>query len=255
MEFEGVCPLETYEIPLLTLNSELIKMFPNDEKASEKRLAATMKRYNPNGNETKEAIAEMVKETFEVEAEKQRNTHLFKTFIQYIQQNLETPAMQRVTKIWAFGGWLIAHPRAIDEFEKLEPAYDACIFQHAAVLEVQKILEDGKKKSIPIFFQDPAYTELDKEVAQLLGENSNGRATVVEDKDGERKAWLDLDENTFFISLQASIQVNRLVFELTKPAVYLYDVDIMKGFFNAPPQRLIELHGEEQQYKIPMTGQ
>jgi SRR1 len=83
--------------------------------------------------------------------------------------------------------------------------------QHAAV---ESIMENLKRNSdIYCYAQDPAYVDIDKEVLKSIG------IETIEDP----KGFLEIDENTFIISISPNVPVRQIVSDLQRPAAMLWD--------------------------------
>ncbi|CAG8958059.1 hypothetical protein HYFRA_00000403 [Hymenoscyphus fraxineus] len=201
-----------------------------------------MKHYNPGKVKTDDQVAKEACESFKVEAAKQRETQLFKALIKTIEDKAGQNGMKRVKKIIAFGGGgIVSHPMK-----------SVWVFQHAFVLELQKIFAKSNSRQIPVIFQDPSYHAIDKLCAPHLAEKSLGGAEVVEDTK-DHKSWVALDQETFYISLQTPSELWRLVLEITRPAAFLTDFpEIKESFFKAPNEKVYQIG--ETYYRIPGTG-
>ena len=89
-----------------------------------------------------------------------------------------------------------------------------CQHQHIAALHIRKALSEISNEKIPIFLQDPAYSEEDKKVAAAFDmEIVNGEA-------GHQEGWLELDEDTLVLNFRAEIILCPLAFEITRPAAF-----------------------------------
>ncbi|KAL5330603.1 hypothetical protein ACEPPN_000121 [Leptodophora sp. 'Broadleaf-Isolate-01'] len=89
-----------------------------------------------------------------------------------------------------------------------------CQHQHIAALHIRKALSEISNENIPIFLQDPAYSEEDKKVAAAFDmEIVNGEA-------GHQEGWLELDEDTLVLNFRAEIILCPLAFEITRPAAF-----------------------------------
>lgn len=87
--------------------------------------------------------------------------------------------------------------------------------QHALLLTLQELYAKYGHEAggPPCYIQDPVYNEIDK---SILGGHG---MVVLDDPDG----FLEVDENTFVISIAANVPVKEIVLENVKPAIIIWD--------------------------------
>jgi hypothetical protein len=116
-------------------------------------------------------------------------------------------------KIVAFGAGSLGYARD-KEWEFTKGGILAAQTQHAALLSIQKKLEIIGPHKIPIYLQDPEYTEEDKKVADKLGMN------ILNGNFGFGEAWLQLDEWTLVFDFRCAMSflpLYQIIFEISRP--------------------------------------
>jgi len=95
-----------------------------------------------------------------------------------------------------------------------------CYTQHAAVLDIARALEAGAGPAsseaggrVRVLAQDPLYSELDGEFLAGLG------FEVVDDPQG----FLELDDNSFVVSVACNVPQKQIVADLARPVAMLWD--------------------------------
>lgn len=74
--------------------------------------------------------------------------------------------------------------------------------------------EDGDEAGgPPCYIQDPVYNEIDKSILGGLG------MVVLDDPNG----FLEVDENSFVVSIAANVPVKEIILENAKPAIVIWD--------------------------------
>jgi hypothetical protein len=120
----------------------------------------------------------------------------------------------KITKIVAFGR------------STLTPFYDIrntlrtplLHAQHAALEAIRSVWEEHRPSEtteLQIFLRDPQYCELDKHVAEIHS------MEVVNCSFGHQMGWLQVDESTLVVNLRACFPIERVSFEITRPASFL----------------------------------
>jgi hypothetical protein len=113
----------------------------------------------------------------------------------------------KVTKIVCFGLGSLARSRANT--------------QHAAVESLISYFKGKTGHDVRCYAQDPAYSDIDKEFLK----KTTG-IDVIEDP----KAFLEVNENTFVISVSPDVPVRQIVSDLQRPAAMLWNtVGSMEG--------------------------
>lgn len=124
----------------------------------------------------------------------------------------------RIRKIVAFACGSITHS---DERSKGRSSY-----QHGLIKTLHDILSQArhedvnltreqKEKHIQCFIQDPAYTNIDRELFQ----DDYGIATILENPEG----FLEVDDSTVVLSFSPNVPVRQIVVDIAKPAVMIWD--------------------------------
>jgi hypothetical protein len=85
--------------------------------------------------------------------------------------------------------------------------------QHAAVETLISYFKERAGHDIYCYAQDPAYSDSDKEFLETIG------IDVIEDPNG----FLEVDENTFVVSISPDVPVNIIVPDLQQPAAMLWN--------------------------------
>ena len=116
-------------------------------------------------------------------------------------------------KIVAFGAGSLGYARE-KEWDFVNGSIVAAQTQHAALLSIQKKLEIIYSHKIPIYLQDPEYTEEDKKAAEKFG------MKILNGNFGFGEAWLQLDEWTLVFEFRCvtSFQpLYQIIFEISRP--------------------------------------
>ncbi|KAI1416341.1 hypothetical protein F5Y13DRAFT_206377 [Hypoxylon sp. FL1857] len=143
------------------------------------------------------------------------------------------PALCNVSKIVAFGCGPLSHRRSKDDYS---------ITQHALVLSLQKILTrmkpenigfraairevlskggefDGLDNVVRCIAQDPAYTDIDKEVLK-------DRGFVIE---YDPRGFLAIDDRTVVVSISVNTPVQQIICDIARP-VAIIQMKVIKGW-------------------------
>jgi len=116
-------------------------------------------------------------------------------------------------KIVAFGAGSLGYARDKD-WEFADGSILVSQTQHAALLSIQKKLEIIYSRKIPIYLQDPEYTEEDKKAADKLG------MKIINGNFGFGEAWLQLDEWTVVFDFRCATSfppLYQIIFEISRP--------------------------------------
>ena len=89
---------------------------------------------------------------------------------------------------------------------------DGCAMQRALLLTVWAVIRQGSKTA-PCYAQDPVYSPVEKWVL------NTHRILAVDDPQG----FLDLDDDSAIVAINAGVCVKQIVTDLTKPALMLWD--------------------------------
>lgn len=124
----------------------------------------------------------------------------------------------RIKKIVAFACGSITHS---DERSKGRSCY-----QHGLIKTLRDILtqarhdnvnltREQREEHIQCFIQDPAYTDIDRELLQ----DDYGVATILENPEG----FLEVDDSTVVLSFGPNVPVRQIVVDIAKPAVMIWN--------------------------------
>jgi hypothetical protein len=130
-----------------------------------------------------------------------RKAWLSSQTFQSLKTNLDSITFAlKVTQIICFGLGSLAHSRA-------NP-------QHAVVESLISYFKEKTGHNVRCYAQDPAYSESDKEfLKRAIG------IDIIE----HPKGFLEVDENTFVISISPDVPVKQIVFDLQQPAAMLWN--------------------------------
>jgi hypothetical protein len=102
-------------------------------------------------------------------------------------------------------------------------AQDNSLHQHVLLVSILSFFNTAVERSIPCFIQDPIYTQADEQCFSDHG------IMVLKDPEG----FLEIDNETFVLSIYPDIPVKQIVFDIVKPALLLWNtikVDEEIGF-------------------------
>jgi hypothetical protein len=155
-------------------------------------------------------------------------TQLSKRLALFINQNFREIDCKQIV---AFGGTSLGYSKyAPNQGDR--GGYDELPLklqtQHAALLKMQTQLRNLHKGDVPIFLQDPDYTEEDQKAAKELG------MTIVNGHFGFEEGWIQIDESTLVVDLHTSFPpLLQLTFEISRPAgiltVFPYEVGMLRA--------------------------
>lgn len=88
-------------------------------------------------------------------------------------------------------------------------------FQHASLLTLREFVREtlGDVDDIKILAQDPAYTQVDKDVL------TERRIDILEDPDG----FLELDDRSIVVSCALAAPIKQIVMDLCRPLMLISD--------------------------------
>ncbi|QGA19241.1 hypothetical protein EYB26_006929 [Talaromyces marneffei] len=124
----------------------------------------------------------------------------------------------QIKKIVAFACGSITH---CDDRSKGRSCY-----QHGLIKTLREILTRARQEDVSLtreqrdeqiqcFIQDPAYTDIDREILQ----DDYGIATIIENPEG----FLEVDDSTLVLSFSPNVPVRQIVVDIAKPAAMIWD--------------------------------
>jgi hypothetical protein len=146
-------------------------------------------------------------------------------------------------KIVAFGGFTICAPSGPETAMAIRLQT-----QHAALLVIGDVWKEINNARIPIYIQDPQYSELDERVAAHYG------MQVVNGDVGHQMGWLKIDESTLVIDLRTCFPLIQLVFEITRPAAIFSPVVLTPDLFDPAEPFSYTLRHNGQEVVVPGLG-
>ncbi|KAK7014710.1 hypothetical protein R3P38DRAFT_3573570 [Favolaschia claudopus] len=85
--------------------------------------------------------------------------------------------------------------------------------QHALIIAIKNMLESREKSRIEVYAQDPAYSEVDKELLNAYG------ISVIADPRG----FLRVTSESIVVSISPNIPIRQIVADISRPAVIIWD--------------------------------
>ncbi|KAJ5782415.1 hypothetical protein N7457_004189 [Penicillium paradoxum] len=86
--------------------------------------------------------------------------------------------------------------------------------QHALLLTMKEWLQErDREQKVPCYSQDPAFTEVDRQILDEVG------VEVIEDPRG----WLEVDEQSMILSVGPDVPVKEIIADIARPAVIIWD--------------------------------
>ncbi|KAK2048207.1 hypothetical protein LZ31DRAFT_591802 [Colletotrichum somersetense] len=120
-----------------------------------------------------------------------------------------------INKVICFGLGDLSLDSGDDHHHKCRGHSEArCHIQHAVALFVAQILEKRFGREIPVYCQDPEYTQASIELLHCA---------MVEEVLNDPQGFLDVDENTVVISIDPSIPVKQIITDLARPAIIIWN--------------------------------
>ncbi|KAK2054995.1 hypothetical protein LY76DRAFT_628588 [Colletotrichum caudatum] len=122
-----------------------------------------------------------------------------------------------INKVICFGlGDLSLHSEDDIHHISCQHSEARCHLQHAIALLVAQMLEKRFGREIPVYCQDPAYTQASIEFLHCA------RVEVLNDPQG----FLNVDENTVVISVAPNVPVKQIITDLARPAIIIWDIQL-----------------------------
>ncbi|KAK2029956.1 hypothetical protein LX32DRAFT_342620 [Colletotrichum zoysiae] len=126
-----------------------------------------------------------------------------------------TPMPDGINKVICFGLGDLSLDSGDDHHHRCRGHSEArCHIQHAVALFVAQILEKRFSREIPVYCQDPEYTQASIELLHCA---------MVEEVLNDPQGFLDVDENTVVISIDPSIPVKQIITDLARPAMIIWN--------------------------------
>ncbi|KAK8065578.1 hypothetical protein PG997_012325 [Apiospora hydei] len=100
-------------------------------------------------------------------------------------------------------------------------------FQHLAAQTIAEVLKDHNDgKPLDVYVQDVAYSEddigvLERDVNNLANSYARCKITVVDGSPNHHEGFLKIDSETFVLTVQPTVPLRQMVFEISSPAVIL----------------------------------
>lgn len=110
-----------------------------------------------------------------------------------------------IEKIVCFGLGTLGHPN--------ERSSARSFRQHLAAKTIGEALEKNGRSNIPIYAQDPAYNDVDKELLKNIG------ITHLDDP----KGFLEVDSKTLVFSVSPNVPVKQIIADVQWPAAMLWN--------------------------------
>ncbi len=222
---------------ILIDHRELAKIFPPEQGGNvKKRWETECVKHYPTETDIQSA--------FNIEIQRFKKTNLCKRMEGVVQKLLNQIKVDDIDNIVAFGLTTLS-PGA-------PPAADLSIrlhAQHAALLIIREIIEkrNATKRQVPIYSQDPQYSQRDVAVAKTFG------ITIVNGDIGHQMGWLQVSPSSFVVELAACVPVFEFILEYTRPAAMLSAAwDLTAAYEDEPFSYTLEVKGKD--LTIPGPG-